>query len=83
MLHPNLFMRFCISLIASSYPVLLELAVEATYPVDESIAIALITMSTYIQGAIIMEMDTVLKRPAKEKFVEVKTLKSKKKLLRQ
>ena len=56
---------------------MLELAVEATYPVHEAIVIALITMSSAIQGVVVMEMDAILKRPAEEKFVEV-TWKSKK-----
>ena len=51
---------------------MLELAVEATYPVDEAIVIALISMSSAIQGVIIMEMDSILKRPAQEKNIEVK-----------
>jgi len=50
----------------------LELAVEVTYPIDEAIVIALITMSSAIQGVVIMEMDAVLKRPAEEgQFPEV------------
>ena len=44
---------------------------EATYPVDEAIVTAMITISSAIQGVVIMEMDAILKRPAEEKFVEV------------
>ena len=47
---------------------MLELAVEATYPVDEAIVIAMISMSSAIQGVIIMEMDTVLRQPAEEVY---------------
>ena len=74
MFHQNSFLRFWNPPIASSYPVLLELAVEATYPVDEAIVTAMITISSAIQGVVIMEMDAILKRPAEEKFVEVKFL---------
>ena len=47
---------------------MLELAVEATYPVDEAIVIAMISMSSAIKGVIIMEMDTVLRQPAEEVY---------------
>jgi hypothetical protein len=42
----------------------LELAVEATFPVDEAIVIAMISMSSAVQGVIIMELDTVLRQPS-------------------
>ena len=70
-------MRLWNSPIASSYPVLLELAVEATYPVDEAIVTTTFKISSAIQGVVIMQMDSILKRPAEEIFVEVKTLRSK------
>lgn len=41
---------------------MLELAVEATYPVDETIISALLAMSSAIQGVIMLEMKTVLRK---------------------
>ena len=64
-------MRFWDSPIVRAYPVLLELAVEATYPMDEAIVTATIKISSAIQGVVIMQMDAILKRPAEEKFVGV------------
>lgn len=45
-----------------SYPLMLEFAVEATYPVDETIITALLAMSSAIQGVVMLEMKTVLRK---------------------
>lgn len=45
-----------------AYPIGLELAVEATYPVEESISTAFIFMSGQAQGVIIISMVTLLSR---------------------
>lgn len=57
------------------YPIGLELAVEATFPVEESISTAFIFMSGQAQGVIIIGMVTLLSRdqPAKYSHLEVCT----------
>ena len=42
---------------------MLELAVEATYPICEALTVSLISVSASIQGVTIMEMDHYLARP--------------------
>lgn len=46
---------FCIFL--SLYPTFLDFAVEATYPYDESVVMAMIMISSSIQGILIMRLD--------------------------
>ncbi len=46
---------------------MLEFAVEATYPVDETIITALLSMSSAIQGVIMLEMKTVLRKTSPNK----------------
>lgn len=70
------FMRFgdmgvWIALFASSfgvfgfgmYPIALELSVECTYPLDESIGTAMIFMSGQIQGGVLIALAQVLQQP--------------------
>ncbi len=45
------------------YPLLLELTVETCFPVDESIPVALIAISTALQSVVLMELDSVLAKP--------------------
>ena len=47
----------------SSYPTLLELAVEATYPICEALTVSLISVSASVQGVTIMELDHYLAKP--------------------
>ena len=42
---------------------MLELAVEATYPICEALTVALISVSASIQGVTIMELDHYLATP--------------------
>ena len=46
-----------------SYPTMLELAVEATYPICEALVVALISVSSSVQGVTIMELDHYLATP--------------------
>lgn len=59
-----------------AYPIGLELAVEATYPVEESISTAFIFMSGQAQGVIIIAMVTLLSRDMKPayEYLEVCTV---------
>jgi hypothetical protein len=52
------------------YPLLLELAVESTYPLDESLVMALISMLSAVQGVFIIEIRSVFAKPL-ETQVEV------------
>ena len=45
------------------YPLFLELTVEACFPVEESIPVALISISTAVQSVILMELDSALAKP--------------------
>ena len=45
---------------------MLELAVEATYPICEALTVSLISVSASIQGVTIMELDHYLARPISE-----------------
>ena len=45
------------------YPLFLELTVETCFPVEESIPVALISISTAVQSVILMELDSVLAKP--------------------
>ena len=42
---------------------MLELAVEATYPICEALTVSLISVSASIQGVTIMELDHYLSKP--------------------
>lgn len=42
------------------YPTLLDFAVEATYPEDESLVTAILFISSSIQGVIVMHFDDFL-----------------------
>ena len=42
---------------------MLELAVEATYPICEALVVALISVSSSVQGVTIMELDHYLATP--------------------
>ena len=52
------------------YPLLLELVVESTYPLDESLVMALISMLSAVQGVFIIEIRSVFAKPL-ETQVEV------------
>ena len=52
-----------ILLICRSYPTMLELAVEATYPICEALTVSLISVSASVQGVTIMELDHYLAKP--------------------
>ncbi|KAK3875258.1 hypothetical protein Pcinc_019857 [Petrolisthes cinctipes] len=54
-----------------AYPIGLELAVEATYPVEESISTAFIFMSGQIQGVIIIAMVSLLSTDLNPKYNDV------------
>ena len=45
---------------------MLELAVEATYPICEALTVSLISVSASIQGVTIMELDHYLSKPILE-----------------
>merc|ERR1712037_697972 len=45
------------------YPIALELSVECTYPLDESIGTAMIFMSGQIQGGVLIALAQVLQQP--------------------
>ncbi|KAK8391780.1 hypothetical protein O3P69_017424 [Scylla paramamosain] len=53
------------------YPIGLELAVEATFPVEETISTAFIFMSGQAQGAIIIAMVTLLSRDQLAKYAHL------------
>jgi hypothetical protein len=55
----NNFFFFCYRI----YPLLLELAVESTYPLDESLVMALISMLSAVQGVFIIEIRSVFAKP--------------------
>ena len=42
---------------------MLELAVEATYPICEALTVSLISVSASLQGVTIMELDHYLAKP--------------------
>ncbi|KAG7156128.1 Solute carrier family 49 member A3-like, partial [Homarus americanus] len=54
-----------------AYPIGLELAVETTYPVEESISTAFIFMSGQAQGMIIIAMVTFLAREEKPEYSDL------------
>ncbi|KAK4312128.1 hypothetical protein Pmani_016421 [Petrolisthes manimaculis] len=54
-----------------AYPIGLELAVEATYPVEESISTAFIFMSGQVQGVIIIAMVSLLSTDLNPKYNDV------------
>lgn len=56
-----------------AYPIGLELAVEATYPVEESISTAFIFMSGQFQGVLIIALVTLLGREQKPQFENIET----------
>ncbi|XP_063613538.1 solute carrier family 49 member A3-like [Penaeus indicus] len=56
-----------------AYPIGLELAVEATYPVEESISTAFIFMSGQFQGVLIIALVTLLGREQKPQFEDIET----------
>lgn len=56
-----------------AYPIGLELAVEATYPVEESISTAFIFMSGQLQGVLIIALVTLLGRKQKPQFEDIET----------
>ena len=50
------------------YPLFLELTAETSFPVEESIPVALISISTALQGVILMELDSILANPLDNYF---------------
>ena len=58
----------------SSYPTLLELAVEATYPICEALTVSLISVSASVQGVTIMELDHYLAKPVSENITTSHTV---------
>ncbi|XP_042864624.1 solute carrier family 49 member A3-like isoform X2 [Penaeus japonicus] len=54
-----------------AYPIGLELAVEATYPVEESISTAFIFMSGQFQGVLIIALVTLLGREQKPQYEDI------------
>ena len=58
-MQPIIFCFFCHRI----YPLLLELAVESTYPLDESLVMALISMLSAVQGVFIIEIRSVFAKP--------------------
>ncbi|XP_066940693.1 solute carrier family 49 member A3-like isoform X3 [Macrobrachium rosenbergii] len=54
-----------------AYPIGLELAVEATYPVDQTISTAFIFMSGQLQGVVIIALIGLLAKPQKAKYVDI------------
>ena len=60
----------------SSYPTMLELAVEATYPICEALTVSLISVSASIQGVTIMELDHYLAKPISENTTSSNTVRN-------
>nr|XP_045592747.1 uncharacterized protein B0416.5-like isoform X2 [Procambarus clarkii] len=54
-----------------AYPIGLELSVETTFPVEESISTAFIFMSGQVQGVIIIAMVTLLARDPKSVYEDI------------
>lgn len=54
-----------------AYPIGLELAVEATYPVEESISTAFIFMSGQVQGVLIIFLVSYLARDPKPEYAKI------------
>ncbi|XP_068236424.1 solute carrier family 49 member A3-like isoform X2 [Palaemon carinicauda] len=54
-----------------AYPIGLELAVEATYPVDQTISTAFIFMSGQLQGVVIIALTGFLARPQKSQYIDI------------
>jgi hypothetical protein len=55
--------KLSINVILRSYPMILELVVETTYPADESIMLAAIAMSSALQGFFVIVMNHALSKP--------------------
>ena len=55
----------------SIIPIMFELVVEATYPVDQAASFSLILFSNSIQGTFLMAMERILYRPLSEDEMEI------------
>ena len=57
----------------SAYPTFLELTVECTYPIDQSMSTALIYFSSSVQSVALMAVEPILRNPLSESEMKKQT----------